>query len=142
MEKSATTHSEKSATKFTAKRQYKSLATCDSLIKHPVVFCLAAYRAGSVRTMRSYNPAKAYTLAMGVVRDNYPVSITLWLQVGADYMMPLFYVATSERDLDNAFKSIAFDMANADKIYKGEHYANKTGIQEVHAGVQSAETHD
>lgn len=142
MEKSATVHSEKSATKFTAKRQYESLATCDSLIKHPVVFCLAAYRAGSVRTMRSYNPAKAYTLAKGVVRDNYPVSVTLWLQVGTDYMMPLFYVATSERDLDNIFKSIAFDMSNADKIYKGEHYANKTGLQETHEGVQSSEADD
>lgn len=142
MEKFATTHS-KSATTHSATRQYKSLATCDSIIKHPVVFCLAAYRAGSVRTMRSYNPAKAYTLARGIVRDNYPVSITLWLQVGSDYMMPLFYVATSERDLDNAFKSIAFDMANADKIYKGEHHhANETRIQADNAGVQSPATDD
>lgn len=125
MKKCVTAHS---ATTHSATKQYDSLATCDSVIKHPIVFCLSAYRAGSVRTMRSYNPAKAYALAMGVVRENYPVSITLWLQVGADYMMPLFYVATSERDLDKAFKSIAFDMANADKIYKGEHYANEKRI--------------
>ena len=151
MEKSATMHTQKAATKPTAKRQFTSLATCDSLIKHPIVFCISIYYAGAVRTLRTYNPAKAFTICNGVVKDNYPVSITLWLKVGTDYMMPLFYVATSERDLNKAFNSIAFDMANAEKILKPEsnqlekgerENANKERIQGGNAEAKSAETHD
>ena len=90
------------------------------VIKYPIVFVVSMYHAGSIYTKRTTNPAIAYSLSLNHVKYNYPVSIVLWLKVGNDYMLPLFYTATSERDLEKAFQQITFDMANSKKILKGD----------------------
>lgn len=88
----------------------------DTLILNPVVFKISMYKAGSIYSYNTTNPARAYTLCKPACEGAYPVCITVWLKVGNDYMMPLTYNACSMRDLDKAFKSITFDMTNAERL--------------------------
>ena len=144
------------ATAYAKKSAKGHSASNDTLILNPVVFKISMYKAGSIYSYNTTNPARAYTLCKPACESAYPVCITVWLKVGNDYMMPLTYNACSMRDLDKAFKSITFDMTNAEKLlnpdeskssplnWKGEPNENKQSnqLEEATAGTESPATNN
>ena len=78
-----------------------------------VLYVIQTFNGNSVRTYRTENPARALTICKPYARDSRMIQITVWLRVGENTMIPMSYVAASERDLATAFQSITRDVACA-----------------------------
>lgn len=83
------------------------------------LFILTAYAIGRVRSFRSTNPVRITTIAKKYCKDGYPCNIQVWVRVGEDYMIPLNYNATSERDLSKITLEMSKDISTAESVMKG-----------------------
>lgn len=86
-----------------------------SQLDKDVIYLIQAFNDITVRTYRTENPAKAMTICKPYVKRANTVQISAWIRVGDCYMIPMTYVACSQRDLANAFESMTRDIACAMK---------------------------
>ena len=83
-----------------------------------IISSLTRFASGevAVRTARTKNPAKAYSIAKHYVAGNLPSVITLWVEVGDTYMLPYNYIITSEETLADTFNRIPRDISIAEAV--------------------------
>ena len=58
----------------------------------------------AIRSARTTNPAKAFSIAKSVVANNLPCNITLWLEVENDFYIPYNHIVNSSATLERAFQ--------------------------------------
>lgn len=82
-------------------------------VAREVLYLIQGFDGCNVRTYRTENPARALTLCRPYAKQRNMIQITVWLRVGENTMIPMSYVASSERDVNEAFQKITRDIACA-----------------------------